>query len=40
MELSRVYLSTENTAIVVVGEAKQIQAELEKSARSWSMTRT
>jgi predicted Zn-dependent peptidase len=30
MELSRIHLSTENTAIIVVGEAKQIQPELEK----------
>jgi predicted Zn-dependent peptidase len=30
MELSRIHLSTENTAIIVVGEAKQIRPELEK----------
>jgi predicted Zn-dependent peptidase len=30
MELARHYLSTENVAIVVVGEAKQIRPELEK----------
>ena len=29
-ELAKKYLSTENVAIVVVGEAKQVQPELEK----------
>jgi len=30
LELARHYLSAENVAIVVVGEAKQIRPELEK----------
>jgi predicted Zn-dependent peptidase len=32
-DLAKKYLSTENTAIIVVGEAKQIQAELEKISK-------